>query len=426
MATISIQHIGPLVDTGVITITPVTLIIGEQSTGKSTLMKILCFCAWVEKHVMIDGDRFLYNYTHYHRFRRELMKFHRLSKDFFSSESKITYVGDAVRIELEGLQRNAKIIKLPGFAEKKHNRKNCFLPAERNLLSSTQHIEKLYRTSDFDLLFNFIVEWGEAKVRFTPESPLQLPFVRNMRFFYDKASDREVVHLTDKEKKISPFYASSGIQSALPVSVMANYLSQLVGRVSKYSPLDYFNVIFQQEMDAAKKENIEALIERFAEQRGEKGHINLPAHLEQLEKLYTYRSFSLFVEEPEQNIYPKSQFALLRSLIALLKTADGAKGALPSQIVLTTHSPYVLTALNVMMKAAVAHEKDAARTEEIIPLGEILPVDAYSAYYITPEGTVASLVDEEYHFIRGDELDSVSECVDDYMDRLNDVLYAND
>ena len=46
MFTIHIRHIGPIVDTGEITITPLTLFIGKQSTGKSTLMKILCYCSW--------------------------------------------------------------------------------------------------------------------------------------------------------------------------------------------------------------------------------------------------------------------------------------------------------------------------------------------------------------------------------------------
>ena len=41
--------IGPLKDTGVIPISYIMLIIDEQSTGKSTFMKILSFCRWIEK-----------------------------------------------------------------------------------------------------------------------------------------------------------------------------------------------------------------------------------------------------------------------------------------------------------------------------------------------------------------------------------------
>ena len=55
MQTIEIRNIGPLVETGNVPVSQVMLLIGEQSTGKSTFMKILCFCCWLEKQVMIGG-----------------------------------------------------------------------------------------------------------------------------------------------------------------------------------------------------------------------------------------------------------------------------------------------------------------------------------------------------------------------------------
>jgi ABC-type cobalamin/Fe3+-siderophores transport system ATPase subunit len=43
MTTIHVKHIGPIVDSGEVRVTPVTLLIGKQSSGKSTLMKLLCY-----------------------------------------------------------------------------------------------------------------------------------------------------------------------------------------------------------------------------------------------------------------------------------------------------------------------------------------------------------------------------------------------
>lgn len=51
MQAIEIKNIGPLVDTGRVPITQVMLLVGEQSTGKSTFMKILCFCSWIESRL---------------------------------------------------------------------------------------------------------------------------------------------------------------------------------------------------------------------------------------------------------------------------------------------------------------------------------------------------------------------------------------
>ena len=75
MSSICVKNIGPVKDTGVINLTPVMLLIGKQSTGKSTLMKILCFCTWIEKKVMTEGEELLTKYTHYGRFVKELKIF---------------------------------------------------------------------------------------------------------------------------------------------------------------------------------------------------------------------------------------------------------------------------------------------------------------------------------------------------------------
>lgn len=52
MATIQIKNIGPITDTGIIPLTSVMLVIGKQSSGKSTFLKILCFCRWMGKLIM--------------------------------------------------------------------------------------------------------------------------------------------------------------------------------------------------------------------------------------------------------------------------------------------------------------------------------------------------------------------------------------
>lgn len=89
MQTIEIRNIGPLVETGNVPVSQVMLLIGEQSTGKSTFMKILCFCCWLEKQVMIGGEGIVSKYTHYYRFWNELKKFHHLNDDFLSDGSYI-------------------------------------------------------------------------------------------------------------------------------------------------------------------------------------------------------------------------------------------------------------------------------------------------------------------------------------------------
>lgn len=403
MQTIEIRNIGPLAETGVVPISQVMLLIGEQSTGKSTFMKILCFCCWLEKQVMIGGDSILSRYTHYYRFWNELKKFHHFNDEFLSDSSYIKYNGSAIQIEMRGKKRNAKIVRKPKFAEIRHNLKISFLPSERNLLSSIQNIENLYRSKDVDMLFNYILEWGEARLQFNVLHPLDLVFVDKMKYHYD-AKNGDVLTLADGHSKIKPYYASSGVQSALPIQVLATYLAGEVGTSAKISPVDYLK-----QLDLTDS-RIDIKV--------------MTSVLKNIQNRSSYKSFHMFIEELEQNLFPKAQFELVKMLVGLLKQTDKKNTGYKSTVFLTTHSPYVLTALNVMMLASAAYEISHDKVHDLGLEDYVLPKGAYSAYCIK-DGRLENIVDEEYGFIKGDFLDSVSEQVDNYTFELNSIIYGN-
>lgn len=403
MQTIEIRNIGPLVETGIIPVSQVMLLIGEQSTGKSTFMKILCFCCWLEKQVMIGGDSIVSKYTHYYRFWNELKKFHHFNDEFLSDSSYIKYDGSAIQIEMRGKKRNAKIVRKPKFAEIRHNLKISFLPSERNLLSSIQNIENLYRSKDVDMLFNYILEWGEARLQFGVANPLDLVFVDKMKYHYD-AKNGDVLTLADGHSKIKPYYASSGVQSALPIQVLATYLAGEVGTSAKISPVDYLK---QLDLTDSK---IDIKV--------------MTSVLKNIQNRSSYKSFHMFIEELEQNLFPKAQFELVKMLVGLLKKMEQKSTGYTSMVFLTTHSPYVLTALNVMMLASAAYEMSPDKVNDLGLEDYVLPKGAYSAYCIK-DGCFENIVDEEFGFIKGDFLDSVSELVDNYTFELNSIIYGN-
>lgn len=403
MQTIEIRNIGPLVETGIIPVSQVMLLIGEQSTGKSTFMKILCFCCWLEKQVMIGGDSIVSKYTHYYRFWNELKKFHHFNDEFLSDSSYIKYEGSAIQIEMRGKKRNAKIVRKPKFAEIRHNLKISFLPSERNLLSSIQNIENLYRSKDVDMLFNYILEWGEARLQFGVANPLDLVFVDKMKYHYD-AKNGDVLTLADGHSKIKPYYASSGVQSALPIQVLATYLAGEVGTSAKISPVDYLK-----QLDLTDS-NIDIKV--------------MTSVLKNIQNRSSYKSFHMFIEELEQNLFPKAQFELVKMLVGLLKKMEQKSTGYTSTVFLTTHSPYVLTALNVMMLASAAYEMSPDKVNDLGLEDYVLPKGAYSAYCIK-DGRFENIVDEEFGFIKGDFLDSVSELVDNYTFELNSIIYGN-
>ena len=89
MATIRIQNFGPIKDTGLIQLSEIMLIIGRQSSGKSTFMKVLCHCRWVEKRIMTRIDNIVQVYTHNRRFATELKQFHRVDEMYFQDNTSM-------------------------------------------------------------------------------------------------------------------------------------------------------------------------------------------------------------------------------------------------------------------------------------------------------------------------------------------------
>ena len=163
---------GSLKDTGVVPITNIMLIIGEQSTGKSTFMKVLSFCRWIEKKAMLgEYDDIVVNGG----FIKQLKEFHKLSDEYFKNgEPFVEYTSDVVSISHKGINTKTKVSKIED--NKRHNTKIAYIPAERNLLSVIPNLDNKYKASSFDSMFNCAMEFSEANAVFTKKNPLKLVF----------------------------------------------------------------------------------------------------------------------------------------------------------------------------------------------------------------------------------------------------------
>lgn len=406
MASIEIKNVGPLADTGQIDLGRFNVIIGKQSTGKSTFMKILCFCQWLEKKIMTGDDKqLIYNYTHYHRFLKELRQFHRFPNHYFTPQSLISYSGEAVTIELQGNQ-NAKIDRKPDFENIRHNTKLSFIPSERNLATALKNVDRVYKSNELDVLFNHLFEWDEAKENYSEEQPIDLNVVGNMDYYYDSTQSADVIRLKDKRKKISPFYVSSGVQSVLPIVVMTHYFT---------------GPIFSRAVDLSKND-VTVLFRKLSQPAIKEGQ-DADSILNKIASIYNYQDTRLFIEEPEQNLFPESQQALINFIVESINAATRQTGK-PSSVVITTHSPYIITAFNVLLKAARAEKIDADATYKVVPKNAIIPFSDIRAFYITDEGTLSDILDDEVQMIGGMELDHASDIVEDKLSLLNDVIYG--
>ena len=128
------------------------------------------------------------------------------------------------------------------------------------------------------------------------------------------------------------------------------------------------------------------------------------ASIEQRRECFT------IIEEPEAHLYPETQKALTE-LISLLANQPG------NQVMLTTHSPYILSALNNLLYAhKVGKTKPDEMAEVIDPL---LWVDIKDvAAYVVEDGKIRNIIDHELGIINAEEIDSASRIIADEFDTI--------
>jgi energy-coupling factor transporter ATP-binding protein EcfA2 len=122
------------------------------------------------------------------------------------------------------------------------------------------------------------------------------------------------------------------------------------------------------------------------------------------------------IEEPEAHLYPMSQCEMVKAISVFSNAKVG------TQVILTTHSPYILTALNNGLFAAETVDKypqARAEMEAIMPAECWLKIEKVGAFYVN-EGRVQSIVASS-NLIGENELDASSDMIMDDFDAIMDL-----
>ncbi len=116
-----------------------------------------------------------------------------------------------------------------------------------------------------------------------------------------------------------------------------------------------------------------------------------------LEKVASGKDF-IVMDEPEMNLHPKAQLQLLETLVAI---ANGLEERDRNCVLITTHAPYFLEYLEVMLEASKTAKENPELKGKLSNLfevggeGALLPPEKLSVYQFTPEGKVVSVFDEK-------------------------------
>lgn len=340
MKRIIIRNFGPIADADIY-LRDVNVVIGEQSIGKSCVLKVSCFCTWVEKRIAIEQNAGRFEKKG--MFMKELLDFHRLNG----------YVHENIYIEYESDFMKFSYDNERGFLyEWKKDRwdykrpKISYIPAERNLVAVIPNWFEVKSVADN--IQDFMADWSDARKSVGDELDI---LNLNVAYQYDEGSETDFIKM--KDGQVLPFTnASSGLQSLIPLYVhLVNINSK------KYQAREDNSVRHKSEIEKL----VNSLVEFYGKNIGEAfiknpkyGTINPEAGLEKefipnpemaqwllnnFLRLSRIHHCEVFLEEPEENLFPPTQQILMKTLLNLIKRQEG------NTLFISTHSPYILDIL---------------------------------------------------------------------------------
>lgn len=427
MSTITIKNIGPIKEVVEISLNRINVFMGPQSSGKSTIAKIISFCTWVEKDVATSQSLSEYqeNKTY---FRERLESFHKI-KSYFNSDSYIHYKSEVVDIVWEN--EECSISWVDKYAYKRS--KIAYIPSERNMVILPEARKSEFGNTN---IRSFLFDWFEARKKYSNENNLSVLNL-GVNYYYLEGSEEDHIrgNNNDAEYDILLSNASSGLQSITPLIVMIEYLTKWI--------YDEDNISFEQD-ERKQRVNRILVVEKVLKPYYDKDDLpieDLP--IEDLQKLvksfverlhekeekaveyfddYKTISNGLFkttnsqfiIEEPEQNLFPETQRDLMYYFLQKCFNKEG------NRLTLTTHSPYVLYALNNCMMAGLVSDK--MESNELRKLkcnkSKINPSDV--SIYEIREGVVRGTIQGEDGLISDNYFDQkMKDLMDDFYLMLN-------
>lgn len=375
-----IRNLGPIKEADII-IMPFTILIGESGSGKSIIMRTISMFQWIYKKMQYKMFLKASNAKKDPlRFRLERILKDSLLEDFVSKETYIEY-----KIEDVTIATISQGKLTPKYDSLKQNRfcinKILFLNDNRSsiaeILSSPSGLRARFSLYTNDMISNF----KESLSKMNQEMQTM-----NINVLKKKKVAYEQYYIQRDNKEIKFENSSSGEKSSVIIELICSHFA------TKYDFEEAFIGGIREflwELDIDKLKNVK----------------------EYLMQMQNNRNMCILIEEPESNLYPSNQEKMSYYLANLR-----AKEHKP-QVIISTHSPYMLSAFNNVIYANQLLKQGAEKEilESIVPTS--INSEDFIAYKID-SGEVKNIIDKETGLINAEEIDNASDNIMDKFDSL--------
>lgn len=332
MKRLIIKSLGPVTSID-IELNKVNLIIGPQSSGKSTVNKVACFCSWVEKEIAIRQDAAFVNAEEV--FITNLIEFHKL-EEFMCEQSYIGYESEVMRFSFSNEGGEFDFDWKDRWTYKRC--KTAYIPAERNIVAAIPNWFDIKMT--YNSIRSFMSAWEEARNCFQANKKIEILNL-GVDYYYDKLKRSDWVKINEN-KTLNFTNTSSGLQSLIPLFIVLQYIT---------------NTLFsEEEEDSVGNQTLLKELKR---------RLYTELDKEKAEAIYTFyaniQSTNIYMEEPEANLFPTTQRDLIYKLMQIVTDSRD------HNLFITTHSPYALYALNNCMMAYKVKDKVDKQLTDKLP-----------------------------------------------------------
>lgn len=384
-----VKNFGPIKEVD-LDLSQTTIFIGEQAGGKSTLAKLIGIFRDSKSILLLKNndktpfidfliDDFFSKNTYFY-YQSDILH-------FTFQDEKFTLEKDEITSKFVGNQKvENQIMPLLDFVKKLNQEQS----AGKRRLIETEMVLKLFQSGNnetIELLLNIF-----ALDIYIPAERTLIPMIMKSLF--------SIIDL--------------GIALPKTITGFGNKYEQARQNIKNYS-IDFLDIKYQ---FSAGKDIIYHNDSKLDLANSSSGLQALAPMLLVIEAFSNPLVKGHFIiEEPELNLYPTTQHNLTK-FIAAKCTAEN------QQLTITTHSPYLLSSLNILLFAYQAGQIDAAETDKIIPKASWINPQNFNAYFIEKGGTARPIFDKKTGMIAENELDNVSLDLGDEFDSLMDIYQS--
>ncbi len=312
-----IQNFGPIVDIELDNIVPLTILIGESGSGKSTVMKVLSMFRWIYKRIVLRS------YVRQAKIKKTGIGIHMKTllntsqlNEYIKSDTEIVYRRNNYTISYSNGKLNAQA-DIP--ANELSLEKICYISDKRSMIPDflENKIEK--KNANYylqDTLENFLL---------AADSIRQLPLdYLNVELKIEKSGkgDKYMIKGTNgKPCSIQLRNSSSGTQTVTPLSLIVEYYAK--------------NFNSQKSMNSS--------LFSYLQDNDKLDVFSTTKNIGEI----TSKNVHLFIEEPELSLYPESQSCLMDFLVNRCFMYEHPYNM---TLMMATHSPYIVNYLNVLIR----------------------------------------------------------------------------